>query len=156
MKKKKRVIKDFRGEYSFLSNFYHAPFKLSFMYREKIPTVEHFFQAHKSVPNGELYDEILAADTPSEAKKLGREARLRKDWEKVKYSIMLQAVRFKFYQNPSLGRKLIDTGDAILIEGNLWHDNVWGNCWCDKCEDIKGDNLLGKILMTVREELKQI
>ena len=28
----------------------------------------------------------------------------------------------------SFRQQLIDTGDAMLIEGNWWHDNYWGNC----------------------------
>jgi hypothetical protein len=39
------------------------------------------------------------------------------------------------------------------LEGNNWHDNTWGNCLCDKCKGIEGKNLLGNILMQVREEL---
>uniref|UniRef100_UPI00345E83CD NADAR domain-containing protein n=1 Tax=uncultured Duncaniella sp. TaxID=2768039 RepID=UPI00345E83CD len=50
--------------------------------------------------------------------------------------------------NPALAEKLIATGDAELVEGNYWHDTVWGVC------DGVGENHLGKILMRVREELK--
>lgn len=33
-----------------------------------------------------------------------------------------------------------------------WHDNFWGNCTCVKCENIEGQNWLGKLLMKVRDE----
>lgn len=37
-----------------------------------------------------------------------------------------------------------------IVEGNYWHDNYWGNCTCDKCKNIEGQNKLGKILMKIR------
>ena len=43
--------------------------------------------------------------------------------------------------------------DIMLIEGNYWHDNYWGNCLCPKCKEIEGQNQLGKILMKVRSTL---
>ena len=52
-----------------------------------------------------------------------------------------------------LREKLKATGDATLIEGNHWHDNRWGKCTCDKCQNKEGQNWLGKILMEIRETL---
>jgi len=49
---------------------------------------------------------------------------------------------------------LLATLDAELIEGNAWHDNFWGDCFCEKCRDIEGLNVLGNILMRIREELQ--
>lgn len=66
---------------------------------------------------------------------------------------MLIALRKKF-NNSVLKKKLLATGDALLIEGNTCHDNYWGDCKCEKCKDIKGENRLGQLLMQVREELK--
>ena len=56
----------------------------------------------------------------------------------------------KFTQNPDLAKRLLDTGDEILEEGNTWHDTYWG-------VDLKtgeGKNMLGSILMRVRNELR--
>jgi predicted NAD-dependent protein-ADP-ribosyltransferase YbiA (DUF1768 family) len=66
---------------------------------------------------------------------------------------MLQGLRLKF-AIPELAEKLLATGDAELIEGTTWHDNTWGNCSCPQCENIPGENRLGKLLMQVREEIK--
>jgi len=48
----------------------------------------------------------------------------------------------------------MDTGDKILRERNLWHDNTWGICICKKCVaknyDIENTNYLGRILMKIR------
>jgi predicted NAD-dependent protein-ADP-ribosyltransferase YbiA (DUF1768 family) len=49
---------------------------------------------------------------------------------------------------------LLDTGDEELVEGTTWHDNIWGNCSCPKCKNIPGQNRLGKLLMQIREEIK--
>jgi predicted NAD-dependent protein-ADP-ribosyltransferase YbiA (DUF1768 family) len=62
---------------------------------------------------------------------------------------MTMVVRAKFTQNRILADKLIATGDTELIEGNNWRDYFWGMC------NGKGKNNLGKILMKVREELRQ-
>lgn len=69
--------------------------------------------------------------------------------------IMLELLRLKFTRNPELGKLLIATGDALLEEGNKWHDNFWGDCTCDDCRDIEGENWLGKLLMQVRDELSK-
>ena len=55
----------------------------------------------------------------------------------------------KFAQNPDLLQKLLDTGDAHLEETNTWKDTFWGVC------KGEGQNNLGKILMSVREELRE-
>jgi predicted NAD-dependent protein-ADP-ribosyltransferase YbiA (DUF1768 family) len=54
---------------------------------------------------------------------------------------------------PELRRQLLDTGHQELEEGNYWHDNEWGNCYCMKCRTIAGKNKLGILLMQVREEI---
>lgn len=74
---------------------------------------------------------------------------------------MLKAVRAKF-KDPNLANKLLKTGDAILIEGTFWNDRTWGvglRRIKDKDDNIigykgSGKNQLGKILMKVRDELK--
>lgn len=91
---------------------------------------------------------------PSEAKKLGRRVELRKDWEDVKYNIMVDICMAKFSQNPELGEILKSTGSEEIIENTTgWHDNIWGNCDCEKCKNKPGQNLLGKALMEVRSKL---
>lgn len=145
------VINDFHGKYFFLSNFYPSPIE----YNGRIwPTVEHAFQAAKV--DVETAEKIFQATTPGEAKRFGRQGKMRDDWDVVRIDVMRECLRSKFLNNSELKQKLLDTGDAILIEGTTWHDNYWGVCSCDKCRNkgIPGKNMLGILLMEVREEAK--
>lgn len=146
-----KVIDCFDGDYAFLSNFYEYPFQLN---GTTYKTAEHAFQAMKATIKAD-YDLIVNAETPGRAKRLGKKIQLRPDWEEVKYCIMQDILRVKF-ASPELGQMLLDTGDATLIEGNTWHDNLWGNCTCPRCADKVGKNWLGNILMGVRQDLIQL
>lgn len=143
----KKVIDKFDGEFAFLSNFYDAP--IHYM-NEDYANTEAAFQAMKCANPADRrpfqYD-----CPPNIAKRMGRTVNLRPDWEEVKEPIMEEIVRVKFAQHRDLMDKLIATGDATLIEGNNWHDCEWGACHCPKCASIKGKNMLGKILMRIRD-----
>ena len=137
------MIDCFDGEFAFLSNFYPSPI---FDGNIWFPTVEHYFQAAKTT-NMEEYKAIAAADTPGQAKRLGRKVTLRPDWEEVKDQVMLDALRMKF-SDDKLRSMLLATGEEYLVEGNTWGDKYWGVC------GGIGLNHLGKLLMQVRDELE--
>ena len=141
------MIKNFEGEYAFLSNFYFSPMIID---NVVYTTNEHFFQAMKSL-NPKERQAIVLAPTPGKAKCLGRKVSLRKDWEDIKEEMMLTGLRHKF-SNPELRKKLLATGNEELIERTTCHDNYWGICDCETCGG-QGKNRLGKLLMQVREEL---
>lgn len=136
------AIRRFQDEHFYLSNFYPCPVKYEgITYQNN----EAAFQAAKCQ---NLSERVKFAElNASEAKKLGRQISLRKDWEMIKVNIMRQIVHAKFLQHPDLAEKLIQTGDAYLEEGNTWGDRVWGTV------NGSGANLLGKILMEEREIL---
>lgn len=144
------VINDFHGEYYFLSNFSNSPL----YYNGKLwPTVEHAFQAAKV--DDETAKKILVAKTPGEAKRLGRTGTLVvKNWDERRVDVMRNCLLRKFLCNDELLQKLLATGDAELIEGNTWHDNAWGDCSCDKCKNKPGKNMLGQLLMEIREKAR--
>ncbi len=142
------MIPEFQDEYRFLSNFWYAPVLFE---EEWYSTVEHAYQAAKT-GSFDLRKEIQAAQTPGQAKKLGQKVTLRSDWEQVKVKIMKDLLTQKFSTEP-LRKKLLDTGDQELVEGNKWHDCFWGKCHCSRCGG-KGENTLGKLLMEVRESLR--
>jgi len=120
--------------------------------------VEREYQAAKA-NNPEDAAKIIACKKPfgsGGAKQLGHKVELRPDWDEVKYQVMMRLVMKKFRDHPELAEKLLATGDALLVEGNTWHDNIWGNCTCGKPECLNpGLNWLGHILMAVREALRQ-
>lgn len=135
------TITEFRGEYYFLSNFYSAPVVFEGVRYENN---EAAFQAAKCSSRKHEFCGL----NPSEAKCLGRQVKLRPDWEQVKDDIMYRICKEKFTQNRDLRAKLIDTKDAKLVEGNNWNDRIWGVC------GGIGENRLGKILMRVRDEIR--
>lgn len=137
------MIDRFDGEYFFLSNFSASPFRINYVL---FPTMEHYFQANKA-DNQNDYLHIAHALAPGEAKRLGRKIQLRPDWEKIKDNVMLTGLRKKF-ADPELRSLLLATGDEELVEGNYWGDTYWGVC------NGVGQNKLGKLLMQVREEIK--
>ena len=77
---------------------------------------------------------------------------LRPDWETIKTTIMETIVRANFKQHPDLAKRLIETDDAELIEGNDWNDTFGGV----DIQTGKGENHLGKILMSIREEFRPV
>lgn len=135
-----------KGEFGCFSNFSRHSIKLD---GEEWPTTEHYFQAQKFV--GTAHETaIRKADSPSQAAKMGRERSrpLRKDWEEVKDDIMRKAVKAKFTQHKNLAEILLSTGDAILVEHTI-NDAYWADGG-----DGTGKNMLGKILVEIRQELK--
>jgi len=139
-----KTITEFSGRNRFLSNFYKSPMEVEGV---RYPTVEHFYQAQKTL-DAELRKQIADIPTPSHAKRHGRTVWLRPGWENIKNEIMLQGLRLKFVGTP-LATLLLNTGDAELIEGNTWGDTYWGVC------NGVGENMLGKLLMQVRDEIRK-
>lgn len=135
-----------RSEYGSFSNFSRHGFKLD---GEYWPTTEHYFQAQK-FPKTEHCEQIRQAKTPKDAAKMGRERSrpLRQDWEQVKDDIMRKCVLRKFETHADIREILLATGDEEIVE-NAPGDYYWG---CGK--DGSGKNMLGQILMEVREILR--
>ena len=135
-----------KEEYGCFSNF--APYPINL--KGKVwPTSEHYFQAQKFA--GTEHEEAIRKEkSPMIAARMGRDRkkRLRPDWEAVKDSIMREAVLAKFTQHPELKEILLSTGNAIIIE-HTTNDSYWADGG-----DGSGLNMLGQILMSVREELR--
>lgn len=114
-------------------------------------TPEHFYQAHKPLdPNKRLA--ILAAPTPGVAKCIGRGVALRLDWQQIRIDVMRAALRAKFVPGTEAHRELI-AHHGPIVEVNTWHDNFWGDCRCQRCRGIEGQNMLGRLLIGLRLEL---
>ena len=133
------LVEGFRGKYAFLSNFYPSPMTFEGI---TYPTAEHAYQAQKAE---HLCTKIKIASLPypGAAKRYGAQLPLPADWDQRRYQIMNDIIMIKF-QDPVLRQKLLDTGNASLIETNNWGDDFWGVC------NNVGSNNLGRSLMIVR------
>jgi ribA/ribD-fused uncharacterized protein len=148
------MIDKFEGKYRCYSNFSLDPVSYKgVMYR----TSEHAFQCAKATTQLD-HNWVMNQPTPGKAKKAGsrrglggQRIKIKPDWDAVKIDVMLEILRLKF-QLPSLKTILLESRDDELVEGNTWHDNYWGDCFCNSCQSIVGQNHLGKLLMQVREE----
>lgn len=144
-------IESFSGKNRFLSNFWPCAIRHEGLI---YPSTEHAFQAAKTLV---LADRKIVqnATTPGIAKRLGRELVIRPDWDTIRVDVMRALTMEKFLFHRALCYELLSTSDIPLVEGNTWHDNFWGVCWCDRCQITQeGHNNLGKILMEVRETLR--
>jgi ribA/ribD-fused uncharacterized protein len=133
-------------EYGCFSNFAAYPITLD---GKVWPTSEHYFQAQKFEDEGHR-ESIRTTKSPMIAARMGRDRKkkLRPDWEAVKVSIMTDAVRAKFTQHEDIRAILIGTGDARIVE-HTKNDGYWGDGG-----DGSGKNMLGQVLMRVRDELR--
>ena len=104
---------------------------------------------------------IMSTDNPREHKELGRLVTNYNDtqWSAVREDIMVEGLFEKFNQIPKLKEVLLATGDTIIAEASPY-DLVWGIGFTadqPKATDQtkwRGKNLLGKVLMRVRNEIK--
>lgn len=136
-------IDSFSGDYEFLSNFYKHPITWN---NKLYASGEHLFQARKAITE-EDHDLIRNTPSPNSAKKLGHSVKIIPNvWDATRIQVMQETLEAKF-QDAVLRQKLLDTGNAELIEGNWWGDVYWGVC------KGKGQNWLGKLLMELRVKL---
>ena len=134
-------ILEFQGEFRWLSNFWPAPVSFE---NAVFPSVEHAYQAAKFTA---LIDRAtILSMTAGQAKRFARTAKLPTWWEHKKTHIMFQLCWQKF-QHKELQNKLIKTAPFLLVEGNTWNDTFWGVC------KGKGSNVLGSLLMSIRDIL---
>jgi ribA/ribD-fused uncharacterized protein len=135
-------------EYGCFSNF--APYPI-LVDGKQWPTSEHYFQAQKFT-DPQHQERIRRAQSPMIAARLGRSRKtpIRRDWESIKVAVMRATVRAKFAQHADARQALLATGDATIVE-HTENDSYWGDGG-----DGSGKNMLGRILMDVREELRAI
>lgn len=172
-------IRSFRGTNEFLSNFYEAPVVMDATWTpakrweaippETYPTSEHAYQAQKANFLGKSQAEAAAlraqmarASSPGVAKRIGGGKTAAGDawrmtssqqavWNEPtnRVGVMAGVLSRKFQQHPDLAQKLLNTGDAVLVEGNDWGDTFFGVV----NSTGEGENWLGELLMLTRKNL---
>ena len=136
------AINQFKGEYDFLSNRFGCRFVWKGL---QYGNAEAAFQSSKCMDASER--KVYAGYSADKAALKGREQAPFPGWEDARLDIMGSILRAKFEQNPSLMKKLTDTGTCILINGNNMQETYWGidlYSW-------QGENHLGKIIMNIRD-----
>ena len=126
---------------------------------------EQCFMAKKAeyFKDTEILEEILKAETPEKAKKLGRKVKNfdAEKWSEVCFEKMYEAVYAKFSQNSDLKELILsdEFEGKGFVEGSPF-DAIWGvkmdwrNPDIDDEGNWQGQNLLGKVLNKVREDLR--
>ncbi|MBO7393826.1 MAG: NADAR family protein [Abditibacteriota bacterium] len=142
------VIGFYTREFYALDNF--SSFKV--LYKGHLySSSEEAYQAAKFIGVApEVEQKIKNSYSAYEAKEIASENRdkQRKDWDEVKVQIMEELLRLKLAQNPYVKKKLLETGDCLIVEDSP-KDSFWG--WG---KDRKGENTLGKLWMKLRDELR--
>lgn len=137
------TINSFKGEYAFLGNRFPCRFVWHGL---NYSSVEAAFQSSKCADEAER--KVYASCSADKAALKGKEQMPYFGWEEKRLDIMESIQQAKFEQNPALKRKLADTGNRILINGNNKQDTFWGidlYSW-------QGENQLGKIIMNIRRK----
>lgn len=146
-------------ENGYLSNWYPSNFAYG---RVMYTSMEQYMMHRKALLFDDYYTacDILCTDDVAKIKALGRKVKnfSSEIWDKYKFDIICEGVKEKFSQNEDLKIMLLSTGDSVLAECAV-HDRVWGIGLSMKDpkrfdeSQWRGENLLGKALMKVREYL---
>jgi ribA/ribD-fused uncharacterized protein len=138
--------------YGVFSNLYRRP--ITFEGRV-YPTSEHAYQAGKARKE-EVREWLMAAPSPALLAMAAHglyQWDIAPDWSRVKFDRMRGVLMAKFTEHPDLAAILLDTKDAVLIE-TATVDNAVNRLW-GEVPGKGGKNMLGILLMEVREHLAQ-
>lgn len=138
------MIDNFKGEWAYLSNFFPSDIVFDTIHW---PSVEHAYQAYKTLDVPCRLHILLECQTAGQAKRVGQQVPLRPNWNGIKVPLMRELIREKFQTGHILADELVRTFPHKLVEGNTWNDTFWG-----VCRGV-GQNWLGRLLEERRTEL---
>lgn len=153
-RKESIVFRRTRGEFGGLSNM-AAGFSLE-VNGLCILTSEALYQACRFPHLPTVQRVIIGQKSPMTAKMKSKPLRgeTRADWDRVKVKIMRWCLRVKLAQNRTeFSRLLLETGERPIVEESR-KDGFWGAKVADR-QTLVGVNILGRLLMELRTELKQ-
>jgi ribA/ribD-fused uncharacterized protein len=148
----------FYGSDEVFSNWYPSPFTVGGVI---FPTSEHWMMHKKALlfDDVEIAEKILAAETPREAKALGRKVHnfYADTWNQYAQSIVSAGCYWKFASSLDLLEKLLATQGTTLVEASKY-DRIWG-VGLEQTDDRildpknwKGTNWLGEVLTDLRDD----
>lgn len=148
-------------KYGCFSNWYRSDFE--YAGKKYISTEQYMmYQKMAQFRAYDIADKILTETDQGKIKHLGRTKLDNFNsalWDKTKYAIVKRGIRAKFLQNTDITEILLSTNNAVLAECAR-NDEQWG-IGIDINDDSrfdtsnwKGTNLLGRILMEIRQELQ--
>ena len=124
----------------------------------RVLTAEALYQACRFPHRPDVQREIIGQHSPMTAKMKSKPHRkdTRSDWDEVRFKIMRWCLRVKLAQNyEKFGRLLLATHDRPIVEQSR-KDDYWGAKLANEAGDILiGQNVLGRLLMELREKLKE-
>ncbi|MEO1260839.1 MAG: NADAR family protein [Bacteroidota bacterium] len=146
---------------SCLSQWWVQPFTVDgIVYK----TAEHWMMAEKAklFNDTDMFEKIIFTNSPKSAKSYGRKVKNFDDttWKKNRYQIVREGNLHKFSQHENLKNFLLSTGSSVLVEASPY-DKIWGIGLGQNTKGIedphtwKGLNLLGFVLMEVRDKLRE-
>lgn len=147
-------------ENGYLSNWYLSDFTVD---GKRFSSAEQYMMYSKAAMFGDsdMAEKIMSTDDVGKIKYYGRCVKNFDDtvWVRRREDTVYKGILQKFLQNPELAKKLLDTGEQTIAECAV-HDRIWGIGLSMQDENRfntkkwEGLNLLGRVLMRVRSELK--
>lgn len=137
------MVDRFKGGHEYLSNRYACRFVWQGL---GYGNVEAAFQSSKCTDVTKR--KVFCNCSADKAALKGRDIIPVSGWESHCLDIMEDILTAKFEQNPNLMKRLAETGNTLLINGNSKRETFWGvdlYSW-------QGENHLGKILMKIRDK----
>ncbi len=149
----------FYGKNDHFSNFYKTTFKVNDI---TFSCGEQYIMYSKAKLFGDdiIAEKILEETSPSKMKALGRKVKNYDDkvWVQMREDITFNGLLHKYMQNLKLKTQILNTNNKILVEASPT-DKIWGIGMGVSNPDLEnqskwGKNILGNILMSVRENIK--
>ena len=122
----------------------------------RIRTSEALYQACRFPKRPDVQRQIIADHSPMTAKIRSKPFRgnTRPDWDSVRVQVMRWCLRVKLAQNwQKFGNLLLSTGEAPIVEKKVGRKDFWASAE-QPDGTLVGMNVLGRLLMELREQLK--
>lgn len=148
----------FQGERDVLSNFY--PCKIH-LWNKTFASSEHAYQFEKALYSNKVDSALKIMESPNarSAKRLSKEISTDEAWQANRLNIMREIIRAKAKYVPEFREALLSS-EKVIAEA-VPRDMYW-SCGLSKSEvkttpqkDWPGENVMGQLLMELREELME-